>query len=73
LCEYDIVTNEFSEPIYTTEGSIMKLKTDSKGIYAFIKIKSSIIKVNLNSKESKLMLDVKDNLIYEYEVFYMPT
>ena len=51
----------------------MKLKTDSKGIYAFIKIKSSIIKVNLNSKESKLMLDVKDNLIYEYEVFYMPT
>ena len=66
LREYDIGTNTFGEPIYTSEGNIMKIKTDAKGRYAFLKIKSSIVKVNLDSKVSELVLDVKANLIYDY-------
>jgi len=70
---FDLRTKAFGEPLYTTTGSIMRLKTDTQGRYAFIKIKSAITRINLETKESDTVLDVKKNLIYDYEVFHMPT
>jgi len=51
----------------------VKLKTSESGLYAFVKIKSAIYRININTGESTIVVDVRENLIYEFQIIFVPS
>lgn len=73
LVKFDIKTMRYDPPIFESDTNIVKMKTDSKSLFAFVKIKSAIHRINLNTGEIYQVLDVGENLIYDFHVVNIPT
>ena len=63
----------YDTPIFESDTNIVKMKTDSNSLFAFVKIKSAIHRVNLNTGDIEQVLDVGENLIYDFHVVKIPT